>query len=222
MQIPQTVKILYTLFMAILIPFYWMTYGPTNFLYFCDVALFLTLIGVWREDKLLISMAAVGILLPQFAWVIDFMVGLFGFSLLGVTDYMFKESIPLFARGLSLFHGWLPFLLIFLVLRLGYDKRAFLYWTVLAWGLLTVCYLWMPAPGDLLANPNAPVNINYVYGFNADSAQTWVGPNTWFFMLIVGMPVLLFYPCHLLLKRFALRPKPVEKSTQQSKLAGER
>ncbi len=206
MQIPKTVKILYTLFMVVLVPFYWITYGPTNFLYFCDVALFLTLIGIWREDKLLISMAAVGILLPQFAWVVDFIAGLLGFSLLGMTDYMFQESIPLFARSLSLFHGWLPFLLVFLVLRLGYERKAFLYWTVLAWVLLIVCYLWMPAPGDQLTNPNAPVNINYVYGLDDNNAQTFVGANTWFFILFSGMPLLLFYPCHLLLKKFAVKP----------------
>ena len=38
-------KVAYTAFMAVLIPVYWHYYGPTNFLYFCDVALILTLIG---------------------------------------------------------------------------------------------------------------------------------------------------------------------------------
>ena len=47
--------------MAVLVPVYWYYYGPTNFLYFCDVALFLTLAGIWLESPLLISMCAVGI-----------------------------------------------------------------------------------------------------------------------------------------------------------------
>ena len=55
--------------MAVLVPVYWYYYGPTNFLYFCDVALFLTLAGLWLESPLLISMCAVGILLPQMLWV---------------------------------------------------------------------------------------------------------------------------------------------------------
>ncbi len=41
-----------------------------------------------------------------------------------MTDYMFKHENSLFLRGLSLFHGWLPFLLVYLVWKLGYDRRA--------------------------------------------------------------------------------------------------
>ena len=37
----------------VLVPYYWRAYGPTNFLYFCDVALFLTLGAVWLESPLL-------------------------------------------------------------------------------------------------------------------------------------------------------------------------
>ena len=71
-KIPMAVKIGYTAFMAVLVPVYWSKYGVTNFLYFCDVALFLTLIGVWWEKRIFASMAAVGILLPQFLWCADF------------------------------------------------------------------------------------------------------------------------------------------------------
>ena len=41
-----------------------------------------------------------------------------------MTDYMFAADHSLFLRGLSLFHGWLPFLLVYLVWKLGYDRRA--------------------------------------------------------------------------------------------------
>ena len=41
--IPMWLKIAYTAFVAVLIPVYWANYGPTNFLYFCDVALLITL-----------------------------------------------------------------------------------------------------------------------------------------------------------------------------------
>ena len=109
-KIPLSLKVIFTAFMFVLVPFYWRTYGPSNFLYFCDVALFLTLVGIWTENKLLISLPTVGILLPQIAWVIDFLGGLFGFPPIGMTDYMFDAIIPMLARGLSLFHGWLPLL----------------------------------------------------------------------------------------------------------------
>jgi hypothetical protein len=46
-----------------------------------------------------------------------------GFHVAGMTSYMFNPHSALFLRGLSLFHGWLPFLLCYLVFRLGYDRR---------------------------------------------------------------------------------------------------
>ncbi len=83
-------------------------------------------------------------------WVVDFIGTAIGYPVIGMTAYMFNANSSLFLRGLSLFHGWLPFLLLYLVARLGYDRRALLYWTVLAWVLILVCFFFMPPP-----NPNA-------------------------------------------------------------------
>src|SRR6266704_1036493 len=123
-RVPLWLKFVYSAFMIVLIPVYWHYYGPTNFLYFCDVALILTLIAIWVESPLLVSMCAVGILAPQALWVVDFLSNAIGFPLTGMTDYMFESHRSLFLRGLSSFHGWLPLLLIFLVWKLGYDRRA--------------------------------------------------------------------------------------------------
>src|SRR5262249_42233071 len=41
-------------FMAVLVPVYLRNSGPTNFLYFCDVALIITLVGIWIESPLLV------------------------------------------------------------------------------------------------------------------------------------------------------------------------
>ena len=70
--VPLWLKMVYSAFVAVLIPVYWYYYGPTNFLYFCDVALILTFIGIWIESPLLISMCAVGIVFVQMIWVLDF------------------------------------------------------------------------------------------------------------------------------------------------------
>ena len=113
------IKLAYTAFMVVLVPVYLHQYGPTNFLYFCDLALLFTLAGLWLDNPLLISMCAVGILLPQTLWVIDFIFNLFGRKTTGLTDYMFDRDRSLFLRGLSLFHGWLPFLLLYLVWEMG-------------------------------------------------------------------------------------------------------
>jgi hypothetical protein len=202
-RVPLALKIAYTAFMAVLVPVYWHHYGPTNFLYFCDVALFLTLAGIWLESPLLVSMCAVGILVSQTLWVVDFVANMFGVPLTGITDYMFKHENSLFLRGLSLFHGWLPFLLIYLVWKLGYDRRALIAWTMLAWTLVLVCFFFMPPPHP---NPGlTPVNINYVWGFSDNAPQTWVHPYVWVAGLMVGMPLILFAPVHYLLLR--IRPR---------------
>jgi hypothetical protein len=98
--IPLWVKLGFTAFMAALIPIYWTKYGPTNFLYFCDIALFLTLWAVWTEKALPASMAAVGILVVQGIWCIDFVGHIFGIKLLGMTDYMFDAQRPIYLRAL--------------------------------------------------------------------------------------------------------------------------
>jgi hypothetical protein len=206
-RLPLALKLIYTAFMAVLIPVYWYCYGPTNFLYFCDVALLVTLVGIWRESALLISMAAVGILLPQALWVADFAVGLCGGHLTGMTDYMFNHDRSLFLRGLSLFHGWLPFLLVFLVWRLGYDRRALTIWTVLASALLLTCYFLMPGPSADAASIATPVNINYVHGMSDTAAQTWMPSLAWLGCLLVGLPLAVFLPTHLILKRWFTRAK---------------
>ena len=199
-RIPLWLKLAYTAFMAVLIPVYWANYGPSNFLYFCDVALLVTLAGIWREDALLISMPAVGILAPQVLWVVDYAAHFVGLSPTGMTDYMFDSSKSLFLRGLSLFHGWLPFLLVYLVVRVGYDRRAFAAWTVLAWGLLLVCYLFMPPP---MPNPgDAAVNINYVHGMSDTAAQSWMPPLAWLATLMAALPVVMFAPVHVLLSKW--------------------
>lgn len=123
-RVPKLVKLAYTAFVAVLVPVYWHYYGPTNFLYFCDVALLLTVIAIWPENALILSMCAVGILIPQAVWVIDFTLNAAGVSLTGMTDYMFDASRSLFLHLLSLFHGWLPFLMVYLIGKTGYDRRA--------------------------------------------------------------------------------------------------
>ncbi len=198
-RVPLVLKLAYSAFLAVLVPFYWQAYGPTNFLYFCDVVLFLTLAALWAEAPLPAGMGAVGILMPQLLWVADFLCGLVGREITGMTDYMFKESIHPFARGLSLFHGWIPFLLLYLVFRLGYDRRSLLAWTTLAWALMLVCYFLMPAPPPRPESPDLPVNINYVYGPSDAKAQEWMHPLAWLGLLMVGLPLAFYLPTHFLL-----------------------
>ena len=196
--LPLWLKLAYSAFMLVLVPVYWRAYGWTNFLYFCDVALMLTWVSLWTEHPLPASTAAVGILVAQGFWLLDFGVQLTGRRLTGMTAYMFDQQRSRFLRGLSLFHGWLPVLLVVLVMRLGYDARALPLWITIATVLLLVSYRWLPPPpprGD-----GRPVNINYVHGLSEQAAQTWMPPRLWLALTILGFPLLLYWPAHLLLQ----------------------
>ncbi|MFM8339380.1 MAG: hypothetical protein ACKN9C_05270 [Fluviibacter sp.] len=200
-HLPQELRWFLTVYVAVLVPIYVKTYGPTNFLYFCDMALLTTLVAMWLRSAVLISAAAVGILLPQLLWALDFMSSLFGVPITGMTEYMFQDSIPLHVRVLSFFHFWLPFLLIWLLRRTGYHPSGLPVWIVLAFSSLYICYFFIPAPPAPISNPNLPVNINYVYGFSDQAAQTWMPETAWFVLLQLMLIFLLFLPTHWLLKR---------------------
>jgi hypothetical protein len=207
-KIPLAAKVAGAGFLAVLVPVYLHTYGPTNFLWFCDAALILTVAGMWLESSLLISMCAVGILLPQCLWLADFGGNLLGFHLLGLTGYMFDSHLPLFTRGLSLFHGWLPLLLVWLLFRTGYDKRALSAWTVLAAGLMLVCYFFTPPAGAHPASPNIPINLNYLYGFNDRQPQHWVNQNLYVILWLGALWLAAFLPTHLVLRKIFAVPPP--------------
>ncbi len=201
-RIPLAVKLVYTAFVAVLVPVYWRDYGPTNFLYFCDVSLLLTLVAVWKEEALLASIAAVGIVLPQTLWMADFLAEAVGLRLTGMTCYMYDGKYPLFTRFLSFFHFWLPLLLLWLVWRLGYDRRALLWCAAGSCVLLLVCYFFMPPPPAPADNPNLPVNINYVHGFSLDGPQTTMPPLAYLGLLMLALPLGLQAPAHFLFARW--------------------
>lgn len=204
--IPLAIKIIFTVFMAVLLPVYLHDYGPTNFLYFCDIALLITLYGVWAESSLAISMAAVGILVPQVFWCLDFVWQIFA-PHDGMTAYMFDARKSLFLRGLSFFHGWLPFLLVYLVSRLGYNYRALKTWTLLGWSLGLVCFFFLPPAGALLADPNTPLNVNYVFGLDDAHPQTWMPQPLFLLVYMLVLLLVAYVPAHLILSRlFGNRP----------------
>lgn len=205
--VPMWLKVTYTAFMAVLVPVYWYHYGPTNFLYFCDIALLLTLAGMWLEKPLLISLPAVGILLPQMLWCTDYFVQLFCGKMTGMTGYMFDQTKPLFLRGLSLFHGWLPFLLLFLVFRLGYDKRALKGWTVTSIGLCLVAFFLLPPAGAALPDPNLPRNVNYVFGMDDAQPQKWMSTELYLVTWIAMLVIIVYVPTHFLLKKICPTPE---------------
>ncbi len=201
--IPLGLKLAYTAFMLVLVPVYWHHYGPANFLYFSDLALFFVLAAIWLESPLLASMPAVGTLATQALWIADFIAVALGGEITGMTGYMFDAAYPLYLRALSLFHLWLPALLLFLVWRLGYDARALWAWTAMAWVILLISYVFLPPPDP---EPGSTArNINYVYGFSDMKPQTLMPQWAWLLMLMIAFPLVVFAPVHWALRRWMPR-----------------
>jgi hypothetical protein len=190
-MIPIWLKIAYTLFVCMLVPIYWRQYGPVNFLWFSDIALLGLVPALWLESPLLVSMLALAVVLPELAWNVDYFLRLAtGVSLIGLTSYMFDATIPLFIRGLSLFHVAMPLLLIWMLSRLGYDDRALFWQTLVAVVVLSLSYLF--------SNPRE--NVNWVYGFG-EKPQTKVPAPLFVLFLMLLFPVGVYLPTHLLFDR---------------------
>ena len=188
---PLWLKFSYTLFICILVPVYWKQYGPGNFLWFSDIALFVTAAALWLESSLLASMMAVSVVVLESIWIIDFLIGLIaGTSVIGLSSYMFDSKIPLSIRALSLFHVLLPILLLWLLYRLGYDRRALFAQTLLAWIVLPLSYF-LTKPSD---------NVNWVHGLSG-GPQKWMPAPLYLALLMIAFPLILYLPTHLLLKR---------------------
>ena len=115
---------------------------------------------------------------------------------------MFNSALPIFTRFLSFYHFWLPLFVLWLVRRLGYDRRGFTTWTALSIALLLVCYLFLPAPPAPANDPGKPVNVNYVFGPSDQHTQTWLPPVDYLLCMMGLLPVLIFWPTRLFLRRF--------------------
>ena len=192
--IPVWFKAAYTILALIVVPIYWQQYGPANFLWFSDIA-FLSLVPViWLRCPLWVSMMAVGVLVFELGWLLDF---LSGGRILGLTSYMFQDSKPLYLRGLSLFHLLLPPLMIWMLARDGYDRRAFWAQTLLTLVVLPITY-W-------LADPQVD-NINWVFGFGTEQ-QHVIPPLIYLGLWMLAWPLLVFLPSHIVLKQVFRAPQ---------------
>ena len=190
-MIPLGLKVVYTLFVCALAPIYWREYGPANFLWFSDIALLALVPALWLENALLVNMLAISVVFFEALWNVDFLFRLAtGKSLIGVSAYMFDSKIPLFIRGLSSFHIVLPLLLLWMLHRLGYDQRAFLWQTIVALVVLPLSHL----------VSNAQENVNWVYGFGENPRRILSAP-LFVILLMLLFPLAVYLPTHLVFAR---------------------
>lgn len=158
-KIPASLKWIFSVFMAILIPSYWINYGPLNFLWVSDVTLILTYLAVMMESVFLVSMAAVSGIALELFWTVDFLFALlFDIHIAHLTDYMFDSALPLWLRLLSLFHIVLPPLILWMIFRLGYSRKAWLVQTPIIWVIIILTWL-LTKPSD---------NVNWVFTYQTE------------------------------------------------------
>jgi hypothetical protein len=189
-QIPLWLKVSFTLFVCLLVPVYWVQYGPGNFLWFSDIALLLTVPALWLESALLASMSTLAVVVLEVVWIVDFFVRLIaGVSVTALSRYMFDPKISLLVRALSLFHIALPLLLLWMVYRLGYDSRALGVQTLLSWIVLPISYLLT----------ERSENVNWVYGF-WNQPQRWMPAQLYLVLLMALFPLVIYLPMHFLLR----------------------
>ena len=194
--VPRWLKLLYTVLVCTLAPVFVWEYGFSNFLWFSNIILIATLVGIWLRSRLLISMMALAGILPELGWNIAFWGGLlFDLEFFGLVSYMFDERIPLWTRALSLYHVPLPFLLVWMVWRIGYDRRALVWQTLLAWVVLLVSFV--------VTDPF--VNINLVYGLVDAQGRPHLAPPLTLLALMAGVPLIIYWPTHAFLDRFSAR-----------------
>ncbi len=190
-DLPLWLKVAHTSFLVVLVPVYWRNYGLGNFLWFSDLALFVSALAAWLESPLLFSIVAVATTLPELAWNADYFFRLLsGRRLVGLADYMFDPKLARGLRALSLFHVYLPILVLYGVYRLGYDPRA-LGWQCLAGSIVCVA-------SYVFTDPRK--NVNWVRG-PAGKPQRLVSPLLYLACVLVAFPVIVYLPDHLLLDR---------------------
>lgn len=192
--ISNWLKIVLTIYLVIFFRVYWVELGPSNFLWFSDIALITITVALWLENSLLASAMCAGVLIFEIAWIIDFLARLlFNFGLLGPagTSYMFNTELSLNLRLFSLsFHVILPFILLWAVHKLGYHTKAWLMQTILTWIVYPLCF-WFTEPQR---------NINWTFGLGT-APQSWMPGYAWLILLMIFVPFFIIFPTHLLLKR---------------------
>jgi hypothetical protein len=192
MRIPLWIKVLWTVCVIAWIPLYWRQYGPQNFLFFCDLGNLFITAGLWMDSALIFSWQASGLLLFQTLFIID-LAGTFlsGRHWIGGTEYMFDPHIPLSIRLLSLFHVVTPPLLLWAIIRLGYDGRGWKFQTLTAWIVVPINYFWRPE-----------YDVNWARGpFFRE--QHVVPGLTYLLAYLIVVPVSIYYPTHRFLLWFA-------------------
>jgi hypothetical protein len=202
-RLPEALRWGALLWMAIWFPAYWHAWGLANFLHLCDLAVFLTCIGLWTHNRLLLSSQAISALLVDLAWTIDAAWTVTAKrQLIGGTEYLLDGHVALWIRALSAFHVLLPALLLWVLGRIGYDRRAWLLQCAIALAAFIA---------SRFTNPLTNIN----YAFRDPFWHRTLGPAPVHVTLsVIFMAIVVYLPTHLLL--LCWWPRGLERTSSQS------
>jgi hypothetical protein len=193
MRIPLWLKITWTAWLLLWAPVYFEQYGAQNFLFFCDLGNLLIAAALWLESRLIFSWQAVALLVFQTLYALDYVGALLlDKHFIGGTEYMFDNSVPIVVRALGLYHLIVPPLLLWAILRLGYDPRGLKWATLECWIVVPINFFWRPAD-----------NVNWARGLGHEPHML----PAWLYLLayLIVVPVAIYWPTHLLLQWWTRR-----------------
>jgi hypothetical protein len=108
---------------------------------------------------------------------------------------MFDPKISLFVRLLGLYHLVVPPLLLWTVRRLSYDSQGLKWQTLTLWTLIPVNFFWRPQ-----------YNVNWSRGLGHE--QHTVPARLYLAAYLIVVPLLVYWPTHLGLKRWGRKEQP--------------
>ena len=118
-----------------------------------------------------------------------------------------RDGTPVYARMRQWSWRELPRLL-WLIWRLGYDRRALLAMTLLCWVVLPLTFV--------LVHENQPGragNVNKILGWSDAATEPPIAPLLWLGVLMLGNPLLVYLPTHFLLRWLAPAPRTASRSS---------
>ncbi len=183
-------KLVYTVFFLLIMYVNFAYHGWRNVLWFSHIALVLLFLGLWTEKRVLVSMAGISVLFFHSLWTLMFLARLlFGFHSGGAIAYVFDAGTPLYLRSVTMFHVATPPLILYLLSKKGYDRRAFRYQKFWGATLILITYLLSPQR-----------NVNWVHG--PVEPQSFLHPYFYLAVLITVLVLFVYLPTHLLLDKF--------------------
>ena len=195
-KIPSGLRWLALLWLVVWAPAYWRAWGWPNFVHLCDIAVFLTCAGLWFNNALLLSSQAVSSIAIDLTWTLDVLWRLlFAGHLIGGTEYMWDSRVALWIRLLSLFHVVWPFLLLWSIFRLGYDRSGWILQTGIAAVVLVISRFFGPSR-----------NLNFAFT-DPFFHRVWGPPVVHLAVILAGLLVIDYLPTHFALARFFSPPR---------------